>query len=125
MLQSDQKRKAHQFVFNSSSVFQGQKLKDYWMKGPDLLNNLFLRFREREVAVVRDILKMYHHMLIPERDQQVHQFLGRDLETSCEPNVYVKTVLIYGDNLAPECHKQHLGKLHKKAKVHTPRKPKS
>ena len=39
------------------------------MKGPDLLNNLFgvvLRFREREVAVVGDISKMYHRILIPE-----------------------------------------------------------
>ena len=28
-------------VFNSSAVFQGHRLNDYWMKGPDLLNDLF------------------------------------------------------------------------------------
>ena len=28
-------------VFNSSSSFQGHRLNDYWMKGPDLLNSLF------------------------------------------------------------------------------------
>ena len=42
-------------VFNSSSVFQGHKLNDYWMKGPDLLNSLFgvlLMCREKEVAVL-------------------------------------------------------------------------
>ena len=36
-------------VLNSSSVYKGHKLNDYWKKGPDLLNNLFgvvLRFRE-------------------------------------------------------------------------------
>lgn len=91
-------------VFNSSSVFQGHKLNDYWMKGPDLLNNLFgvvLRFREREVALVGDISKMYHRILIPEPDQQVHRFLWRNLETSREPDVYVKTVLTFGDKPAP------------------------
>ena len=49
-----------------------------WMKGPDLLSNLFgvvLRFREKEVALVGDISKMYHRILIPERDQHVHRFL--------------------------------------------------
>lgn len=74
------------------------------MKGPDLLNNLFgvvLHFREREVAVVGDISKMYHRILIPERDQQVHGFLWRNLEISREPDVYVKTVLTFGDKPAP------------------------
>ena len=62
-------------VFNSSASFQGHRLNDYWMKGPDLLNSLFgvtLRFRENEVAVTGDISKMYHRVLIPEQDQQVH-----------------------------------------------------
>ena len=87
-------------VFNSSSMFQGHKLNDYWMKGPDLMNNLFsvvLRFREREGAVVGDISKMCHCILMPERDQQVHRFLWRNLETSRKPDVYIKTVLTFGD----------------------------
>ena len=48
-------------VFNSSAVFQGQRLNDYWMKGPDLLNDLFgvvLRFRENEVAFIGGISKI-------------------------------------------------------------------
>ena len=55
-------------VFNSSSVYQGHALNDFWLKGPDLLNSLFgviLRFREREVAVMGDISKMYHRVPIP------------------------------------------------------------
>ena len=28
-------------VFNSSASYKGHRLNDYWMKGPDLLNNLF------------------------------------------------------------------------------------
>ena len=90
-------------VFNSSSVYQGNRLNDYWKKGPDLLNNLFgvvLRFREKEVAVSGDISKMYHRVLIPERDQHVHRFVWRNLETKREPDVYVKTVLTFGDKPA-------------------------
>ncbi|XP_022777780.1 uncharacterized protein LOC111319232 [Stylophora pistillata] len=91
-------------VFKSSCVFQRHKLNDYWMKGPDLLNSLFgvvLRFREKEVALVGHISKMYHRILILEEDQQVHRFLWRNLETSREPHVYVKIVLTFGDKPAP------------------------
>ncbi len=65
-------------VFNSSSVYQGHKLNDYWKKGLDLLNNLFgavLRLREKEVAISGDISKMYHGALIPEQDQHVHRYV--------------------------------------------------
>ena len=68
------------------------------------MNNLFgviLRFREKEVAVMGDISKMYHRVLIPERDQHVHRFLWRNLETEREPDVYVKTVLTFGYKPAP------------------------
>ena len=91
-------------VFNSSASYQGHRLNDYWIKGPDLLNSLFgviLRFRENEIAVTGDISKMYHRVLIPERDQQVHRYLWRNMETEREPDVYVKTVLTFADKPAP------------------------
>ena len=92
-------------VFNTSSAYQEHKLNDYWMKGPDLLNNLFgviLRFREKECALIGDLSKMYHRVLIPEiPDQHVHRYLWRDMETNRPPNVYVKTVLTFGDKPAP------------------------
>ena len=43
-------------VFNSSASFQGHRLNDYWMKGPDLLNSLFgvtLRFRDMAQIALR------------------------------------------------------------------------
>ena len=64
-------------VFNSSSVFE---LNDYSMNGLNMLNNLFgvvLRFREKEVALVGDISKVYHRVLIPTHDQHVHCVLWR------------------------------------------------
>ena len=89
------------------------------MKGPDLLNNLFgvvLRFREREVALVWS-KKMYHCFLIPEWDQQVHRFLWRNLETSHEPAVYVKTVLTFGDKPAPAMAQTALRKTAEESKI--------
>ena len=44
---------------------------------------------------------MYHRALIPEQDQQVHRYLWRNMETNREPDVYVKTVLTFGDKPAP------------------------
>ncbi|XP_046862937.1 uncharacterized protein LOC124456562 [Xenia sp. Carnegie-2017] len=91
-------------VFNSSATFRGHKLNDYWQKGPDLLNSLFgviLRFRENKVALTADISKMYHRVLIPVEDQQVHRFLWRNLEIDRPPDTFVMNVLTFGDKPAP------------------------
>ena len=104
VLRPESKSTPLQIVFNSSAVYKGHKLNDYWMKGPDLLNDLFgvlLRFHEGQAAVLGDISKMYHRILIPEVDQQVHRFLWRNLDTEREPDTYVKTVLTFGDKPAP------------------------
>ena len=104
VLRPDKKSTPVRIVFNSSSVYQGHRLNDYWFKGPDLLNGLFgvvLRFRENRVAVSGDISKMYHRILIPLEDQHVHRFLWREMKTDREPDTYVKTVLTFGDKPAP------------------------
>ena len=48
-----------------------------------------------------DISKMYHRILITVKDQHVHRFLGRDMEIGRDPDVYIKTVLTFGDKPAP------------------------
>ena len=104
VLRPESKSTPLRIVLNSSAVYQGHKLNDYCMKGPDLLNDLFgvlLRFRESRTAVLGDISKMYHRILIPEVDQQVHRFIWRNLETERNPDTYVKTVLTFGDKPAP------------------------
>ena len=104
VIRPEKKSTPVRIVFNSSSEYKGHKLNDYWRKGPDLLNGMFgviLRFREREVAIMGDISKMYHRILIPMQDQHVHRFLWRNFETDREPDVYVKTVLTFGDKPAP------------------------
>ena len=104
IIRPEKKSTPIRIVFNSSASFQGHRLNDYWMKGPDLLNSLFgviLRFRENEIAISADISKMYHRVLIPEKDQHVHRYLWRNMEAQREPDVYVKTVLTFGDKPAP------------------------
>ncbi|KAJ8018338.1 hypothetical protein HOLleu_43725 [Holothuria leucospilota] len=91
-------------AYNNQIREMGHCLNDYWMKGPDLLNNLvgvLLRFRQYEMAACGDISKMYHRVLIPEIDQHVHRFLWRDLDIERPPDVYIKTVLTFGDKPAP------------------------
>ena len=54
VLKPEKKSTPVRIVYNSSSTYQGHRLNDYWLKGPDLLNNLFgviLRFRENPVAI--------------------------------------------------------------------------
>ena len=110
VIRPEKKSTPLRIVFNSSAVYQGQYLNDYWMKGPDLLKNLFgviLRFREKGVAIVGGISKMYHRILIPEQDQHVHRFLRRDLDENRKPDLYVKTVLTFGDKPVRQWRKLH------------------
>ena len=100
VIRPEKKSTPIRIVFNSSASFQGYCLNDFWLKGPDLLNCLLgvlLRFREEAVAVCGDISKMYHRVLIPEGDQHVHRYLWRNLQLNRKPDVYIKTVLTFGD----------------------------
>ena len=90
-------------VFNSSANYMGQNLNEYWLKGPDMLNNLLgvlLRFRENHVGFVGDVRKMYHSVQLSESDQHTHRFLWRDLEQGRKPDTYVITAVSFGDKPA-------------------------
>ena len=90
-------------VFNSSANYMGQNLNEFWLKGPDLLNNLLgvlLRFRENVVGFVGDVRKMYHSVQISEIDQHTHRFLWRNLEENRKPDTYVITAVSFGDKPA-------------------------
>ncbi|XP_066912482.1 uncharacterized protein, partial [Clytia hemisphaerica] len=68
-------------VFDASSNFKGTSLNKSLLPGPNLLNNLVTvlsRFRRGQVAVISDIEKMYHQVLVPEEDQDALRFLWRD-----------------------------------------------
>ena len=125
VLRPEKKTTPVRIVFNSSASFKGHTLNDYWYKGPDLLNNLFgvvFRFRENAVAVCGDITKMYHMVAIPPVDQHVRRFLWRNYETERQPDIYVKTVLTFGDRPAPT---MAITAMHKTAKLKQDVKPKA
>ena len=87
-------------VFNSSAKFKGYSLNDCLAKGPSMLNDILgilLRFREKEVAFVGDISKMFHSIDIPLEDQMTHLFLWRNLDQSKEVKTYAMTNLNMGD----------------------------
>ena len=68
-------------VFDASSKVNGSSLNDNLLPGPNLLNNLVTvlsRFRRGQVAVISDIEKMYHQVLVPKEDQDSLRFLWRD-----------------------------------------------
>ena len=79
-----------------------------------------LRFREEEVAIGGEISKMYHRVLVPEKDQHVIRFLWRNMETEKEPDVYVKMALTFGDKPAPAMAQMALEKTEEENQVSHP-----
>ena len=87
-------------VFNSSANYKGHVLNDYYMKGPDMLNNMLgvlIRFREERIAMLGDISKMYHSIKIPFKDQMTHRFLWRELDEQRPVDTYAITTVNFGD----------------------------
>lgn len=87
-------------VFNSSASYMGHILNDYWCKGPNILNNqlaVLFRFRQREVAIVGDISKMYHTIKLSLLDQHTHRFVWRDMRLNDAPDHYALTAVAFGD----------------------------
>jgi hypothetical protein len=67
-----------------------------------------------------DISKMYHRILIPESDQQLHWFLWRNLEVNRKPDTYINQVLTFGDKLAPTMAQTALKRTADKARENYP-----
>ena len=104
VLRPDKKSTPVRIVFNSSCAFRGHALNDYWKKRSRTFKRHIwscLEISREGIAVLGDISKMYHRILIPERDQHVQRFLYTNMETDREPDTYIKTVLTFGDKPAP------------------------
>ena len=92
-------------VFDASSKFNGSSLNDNLLPGPNLLNNLVTvlsRFRRGQIAVISDIEKMYHQVLVPKGDQDSLRFLWRD-EPSDPITEYKMLVHLFGKIDSPCC----------------------
>ena len=98
----DSQSTPYRLVFNASQKFSGSCLNDYWLKPPDLLNNLLgviLRFREGKIALMGDVRKCYHAVALSTLDQHVHRFLWRESQNE-KPSTYVMTAVSFGDKPA-------------------------
>ena len=87
-------------VFNSSANCMGHVLKEYWAKGPNLLNNflgVLIRFRKSRVALIGNIKTMYHTVKTSKLDQHTHRFLWRDMDNTREPDTYIIQRVSFGD----------------------------
>ena len=65
-----------------------------------MVQNLFavmLRFRRDVVGIAGDISKMYHSVLLEEKEQHIHRFLWRDLEVNLPPDHYALCSVTFGD----------------------------
>ena len=103
VMKADSKSIPCRIVLNSSAKFMNHTLNDYWVKRPDLINNLLgilLRFRRNVVGVAGDISKMYHTVKISQLDQHTHRFLWRNMQEDKQPDIYVITSVSFGDKPA-------------------------
>ena len=69
------------------------------MKGPNTLNDLFgvqLRFRSYQIAIVRDLSKMYHPIKTTEKERHLRRILWRDADTNKPIKTYGTEVMMFG-----------------------------
>jgi hypothetical protein len=66
----------------------------------DLLGVL-LRWRETPIAVVGDISKMFHQILMDSKSSHTHRLLWRIMDSNREPDIYIKQVWTFGNVAAP------------------------
>ena len=91
-------------VFDCSAKTDGVSLNYAICAGPKLQKDLFdvlIRFRRNPVALACDIKEMYLQMEIEERDRPYFRILWRDLDSSCEPDVYEFSRVVFGKNSVP------------------------
>ena len=103
VLRPESQSTAMRLVFNSSARIKGISLNECLAKGPSLLNNILgilLRFRQDRFAFIGDISKMFHSIDIPHRDQMMHLFLWRNLQSESKPCTYAMTAVNMGDRPA-------------------------
>ena len=92
-------------VFDAAAKYENESLNSHLLAGPDLLSNLVTvlsRFRFGNIAVISDIEKMFHQVLVPERDQDALRFLWREEDTDVISE-YQMMVHLFGKKDSPCC----------------------
>lgn len=90
-------------VYDASAKYKGVALNDKLLSGPNLLINILkplMQFRANKIAFVADVQKMFHRILINERDQQCQRLLWRE-NTDKPMSVYIMTCMMFGPKCSP------------------------
>jgi hypothetical protein len=102
-------------VFDCSAQNSGTSLNSVLLQGPDLLNSLvgvLCRFREKPIALVGDVEKMFHQFRVDPKDRDYLRFLWwKDGNLDVEPTVYRMKVHLFGAKSSPGCANYALKKL--------------
>ena len=125
-VKSSSKSTPVRIVFNSSQVSKGTSLNNCLAKGPDSYRNtsvgILLRWREEHVALVGDIKKMFHSILLKPVEQHCHRFLWRNLEDNRDPDEYIMERVNMGDRPSPAIATEAL---YKTAELHEHKYPRA
>ena len=94
-------------VFDCSAKFRGKSLNDMLLQGPQLTNSVagvFLRFREKRIAVIGDIKAMFSQVLVDERDRDALRFLWYPDDDISKPPIDNKMKThVFGAKSSPSC----------------------
>ena len=125
-VKSSSKSTPVRIVFNSSQISKGTSLNNCLAKGPDSYRNttvgILLRWREEHVAIVGDIKKMFHSILLKPVEQHCHRFLWRNLEDNRDPDEYIMERVNMGDRPSPAIATEAL---YKTAELHEHKYPRA
>ena len=105
MFRADRKTTKCRIVFDASSREKDSvSFNDCVLPGPALQPNLtsvLIRFRTHRVGMTADVEKMFLQIKLAPKDQDVHRYLWRDLQTDKAPEVYRILRLPFGVNSSP------------------------
>ena len=94
-------------VFDCSATYNSTCLNDHLLQGPDLLNSLITvlcKFRERPVAIMADIEKMFYRFKVREDHRDyLRYFWWKDGDINSDPLKYRMTVHLFGATSSPGC----------------------
>ena len=91
-------------VHDGSFTFNRVSFNSTLLKGPDFLPSLpgiLIRFRERQVAIVTDIEKIFHQVLIKPDDRPAFRFLYRQPGSTGSPDVFLMNFHPFGAICSP------------------------
>ena len=104
-------------VFDCSAQHQETSLNEHLLQGPDLMNSLIgvlYRFREKPVAFISDIERMFHQFRVRTEDRNYLSFLWwKDGNIEDNPTTYRMKVHLFDAASSPGCAIYGLKKLAK------------